>query len=176
MMEHYTVNGYGFPVESVNCYDIVKFLKNHADKTMYSELWGDLGEALNDILADIDLDSLEYMKEDTDFDNFDINDPSVEKFYSIVDDISDYSEDNKDIITAIIEYELDGINLSYEPGQSDECIGYASIILKSGMPWDYNNTEKKLTEEGLKKLFTPYAKELGIAVSEIGYLEIGYFG
>lgn len=37
-MESYIVRGYGFPVETVKGYDILKFLKNHAGEEKFSRL------------------------------------------------------------------------------------------------------------------------------------------
>lgn len=110
------------------------------------------------------------------FYELDTDEPTAKKLIDALSSVSGNSEDVKDVIAAIIDYELDGIEIAYEPGQSEECRGYASIILRTGLPWEYTDTERQLTEESLRNLLNPYAEELSIAFSEIGELEIEYFG
>lgn len=174
-MDSYIVNGYGFPVEAVNGYDILKFLKNHAGEEKFSRLWGEQGEKLFAVVKTINLDNFEYMKNKY-FYELDTDEPTAKKLIDALSSVSDDPEEAKDVIAAIIDYELDGIEIAYEPGQSEECRGYASIIFRTGLPWTYSDREKQLTEEELNALFVPYAKELGIDSSEIGELEIEYFG
>jgi len=174
-MESYTVSGYGFPVETVKGYDILKFLKNHADEEKFSRLWNERGEKLFDAVKNINLDDFEYMK-DKYFYELDTDEPAAEKLIDALNDISYDSEDAKDVIAAIIGDEFGDIEIAYECGQSDECRGCASILLHSGLPWQFADTEKRLTEESFCKLLAPYAEELGVDTAQIGELEIEYFG
>lgn len=173
-MESYIVNGYGFPVETVKGYDILKFLKNHATEEKFSRLWSN-GEELFDAVKNINLDDFEYMR-DRYFYELDTDEPAAEKLIDALSLTSDDPEEPKDIIAAIIEDELSNIEITYEPGQSEECRGCASILLRSGLPWQFTDTEKSLTEDSFRNLLAPYAEELGVDTAQIGELEIEYFG
>ena len=83
--------------------------------------------------------------------------------------------DAKDVIANIISYESD-INIAYEPAQSDDCAGNASLVFETTMPWFYNPKEKDLTEIALNNILMPYAAELGLNIPHITDIVIEYYG
>lgn len=161
----YTITGYGFPISSVKGLDVINFVKNHA--ASICTLYEDDGEKLLDFLNSNDFSYLSNK-------NLESSDSDVltELFNNIDIDIDDAH--GKDIISNIIKLETD-IDVQYESGQED-CCGEECIILQSSMPWQYNYTEKMLTEDKLHHILADYADALGVNSSEISYMEIEYYG
>lgn len=148
------VYGYGFEINTVTNEQIYKFMKNHKDTI---KMIGD-DELLNFInKPDITPDDIANM-DDTfiDFEN------------------EYYGEDGLySIISNIMSIETN-INFGYFKG-TDGCIGEMSICLQDAQPWQYNKTEKELTQEKLDDILTKYKTELGLDVP-IEHLCIEYFG
>lgn len=78
--------------------------------------------------------------------------------------MADLSENNilSAAISAILSYET-GIEFG-SPGIGDD--SQDCVLFQATMPWQYNDTEKALTKEGLISLLDPYAKELGVMVDD----------
>lgn len=147
------VYGYGFEIGGVTNKQIYNFMKNH--KTTIEQL--DDKELSNFIntpnITDDEIDNMNNT-----FIDFASEYPSDSGFYSI--------------ISSVMRIET-GINFGYFEGM-DGCIGSQSICLPNAQPWQYNNTERVLTEEKLTDILTKYKDELGIT-SPIEHLAIEYF-
>lgn len=147
------VYGYGFELGNVTNKQIYKFMKNHKP-TIEQLNDNELSDFIN--APDITADEINDMNNI--FVDFESEYPGDFGFYSI--------------ISSIMCIET-GIGFGYFEGM-DGCIGAQSICLPNSQPWQYNDTEKALTEDDLTSILTKYRDELGIT-SPIEHLAIEYF-
>lgn len=147
------VYGYGFAIEDVTNKQIYNFMKNH--KTTIEQLDD---EELSNFINTPNITDDEIDNMNNTFIDFASEYPSDSGFYSI--------------ISSVMCIET-GINFGYFEGM-DGCIGTQSICLPNAQPWQYNDTERALTEEELTNILTKYRDELGIT-SSIEHLAIEYF-
>ncbi len=169
-MRSYWVHGAGFSVDNLGAKETLQFLKDHIGTLRKV---GESEAALK-ILEKIDLEAEDWSVID-DL-SCDLNQLSQEENILLAE-LSDDAEYRlfRDTVALIIAKET-GIGVNYEPGQSDDCYGEASIILPNGQPWDFDETEKKLTKEDFALLLEPYIKELGLYCKVDFEIEIEYYG
>ena len=169
------VNGFGFCTRNITDEKILKFIRNHIDTIKsYNSIHN---EAINIIknIRDDDIEALKNISESF------FNATEFEDEYEYICDalykISEYDvccDRCLDVIAGIIGSEL-GINLSYQMAE-DDCIGEPCILLEQAMPWQFNDTERNMTQDDLRNAFQKYIIELGIEDEDSDYLEVEYYG
>lgn len=76
------------------------------------------------------------------------------------------------LVSNIMSHET-GINFQYEfggPGSEP------AILFAEGLPWVYNEVERKLTSESLVEIMTPYMRHLGMFDCYPAHIKVEYFG
>lgn len=146
------VYGYGFHCD---CEDqkIIEFIKSHKKTFCKSEMETDLYNEM-----------LEYTAGEYDLEDFFMD-------YSCT---SCGAAGIGAVISNIMTRET-GVRFEFHNSQ-EECDTKASVLYGIGYPWQLNETEKELTEEKLENICSIYMQELGIPSSEMGYLELEYYG
>ena len=73
------------------------------------------------------------------------------------------------VISSAISRET-GVRIEYH-----SYCGQEAVFLCKCLPWMYNESESKLTPDGIEELFKPYLEELGIPDAELEDIEIEYY-
>lgn len=86
----------------------------------------------------------------------------------------EWEEGKFHLIASVMERET-GVRFEYAQGNDPDLDGNAAILLPSCMPWEYSETEHKVTEQELSDLFKKYLSDLELGV-EPDYVEVFYYG
>lgn len=146
------IYGYGFNCDCCDEEKLIDFIKEHKEAFCKSDREKEL---YNDML------------------NY------TEGEYDLEDFFEDYSCDNTGmegigaVIANIMSRET-GIRFAYcQP--DEDCDTFASIVFDEKYPWEFNETEKELTEEKLSNICKKYMDELEI-VDDLHHLGLEYYG
>lgn len=153
-MQTTMIYGYGFTCENIREDAFKVFIETHKD-TIREHGSKDEQDLLKEIIdnPECDLDELE--------ENFPI------------EDFGSFNESLYSVISNIIYYETN-IRVGFYRGSHDEIDCDSSIMLPQNMPWDFSETEKKLTKTELHDILAKYADELYMPKPEEITME--YFG
>ena len=164
--------GYGMYVDGVPDIKLLKVLADHTDTL--NKMLGHEVSAFKNMFA-------RHKDDGEDFDFYDVteedcNDMEEDDVYRLDD--RDYEPEGPhlyfSILSAIINEEQ-GIRTDYSEGQSD-IDSDPAIMVCCGMPWKFTKKERDMEEEDYHEIFSKYAKELGIPESEVGDVEVEYYG
>lgn len=144
------VYGYGFPVNNVTTCTLCDFIRNHRT-TIKNNLTKDNIKLLDAV----------------------DNDESIKDAF---DDLHCYLTGNEGLrsIIANIMASEQNICFQYEPGEDNKPFSKESVILQTGMPWEFTQSDKCLDEDQLFEICQSYMTELGILDEPLGLQEIIY--
>lgn len=167
-MQSSFVYGYGFPCTTIEAENFISFINKHQNAINELMIIKHKQESQVEQLSSLLTFCNTYAKHlDTEID--------IEDLKEIFGDIEDVCCHLFNII-ALIMYIETHIHFCFEQGDA-ECDSPEAILLPQGYPWNFGETECKLqSEDDLKAIILPYAKELGIPENDIDYLNIEYYG
>lgn len=167
-MQSSFVYGFGFECTNIDTEHFMNFIKNHDQSTIdiirKRIKDGAISQNHRTMLSDI-LQLCRNHKKDELY-------PDILELKETYDDIS---EPLFSAIAEIMEQETE-IPFEFQQGQEDvhspEC-----ILFVQAYPWNLSYKAKELTsDDALREIMKPYAKELGVNSQDIDYLEIEYYG
>ena len=169
-MRSYFVNGFGFETSDIKDANILKFIRDHADKCP------DFSEDDITVLKTYSNKQINSIARKDPYFLSSLIDEIDEKLARMLEPLRKEYPNMIDTVAKIISDET-SINMIYTPGQQGEgCIGDECIMLEYKLPWEYNEKERNCTQDDLVNILKPYLKELGLKVDCLTDLEVEYYG
>ena len=168
-MRTYSDKGFGFLIEDIDNRNILRALSNH--ESTISQIIGKPTTVLTQLYnAFKDNDRFEFYYIPISFDVKQIEKMNKKGSLGRCSEIGFYLN----ILALAITAET-GVTISASEGQFD-INSSPAILLREKLPWEYTEKDKTVTDKELYDILKPYANELGIPETKIGFVEVEYFG